>query len=426
MYGGVPSNIPNSAPLVLLNTTSVNPYFLPIFPNNTNSNVFQQSYLGAALDLGFGTNSIWVFGGYNLNNNNTATSSQAYLYNYVLNQFSATQGFAPGNFSRFGHTASLSNDGKNIYVMGGTIIMPGMDHTSNITDTYLNDIWVYDTSTTLWTINNITGNINSWPTGRKFHTATTIPGTTHILIFGGELTTGSYQLVNDPVYLYDYQQNQFQKVSLANSDNRPTMLSGHSAVYYKDPITSEQYVFILFGQGVNGNPTNATNIINVTDVTNLAWVKDQASSSAGATSNGSSSLSTGAIAGIAVGAAIAGIGITGALIFSVLRKRRAKQQFVLQSTDPRNHDGAYVEETTFAVQTSMPEQDGKMSVYSSPVSQPSTTKPYDGATQTLLSKPDDGEFATKPFEQSPMTEATKPFQDEPTVVFTKPFDTNAK
>ena len=96
--------------------------------------------------------------------------------------------------------------------------------------------------------------------------------------------------------------NSFSYVTLGNSNNRPSTLAGHQAVY--NEAQDKKLIFILFGRDTGTSLSQFTaSAIDVTDLNQLAWVNTNASSGNGAGSH----LSTGAIAGIAVGAAIAGV-----------------------------------------------------------------------------------------------------------------------
>ncbi|KAI8067957.1 hypothetical protein BC940DRAFT_333177 [Gongronella butleri] len=314
-----------------IGTPAVNNWQPLSFPNNAS---YQLATSGGIVDIP-SLHSLWFFGGFNAQGSETFTSMPyVYLYDYIQNQFSFVNSRTPNNLTIDGFAPVLSDDGQKIYLFCGGMEQPAANTNARVP--YVTNlcelVWIYDVFTTSWTYINASTTSARVPTARVFHTATLIPGTSTVFIYGGQQAFQySPQVVNDAAYTFNMKNNSFNYVTLGNSNNRPSTLAGHQAVY--NEAQGKKLIFILFGRDTGTSLSQFTaSAIDVTDLNQLAWVNTNASSGNGAGSH----LSTGAIAGIAVGAAIAGIGATAALIFLFWRRRRQRQQFQLETTDPRH------------------------------------------------------------------------------------------
>ncbi|KAI8067955.1 hypothetical protein BC940DRAFT_299963 [Gongronella butleri] len=229
-----------------------------------------------------------------------------YLYDYIQNQFSLVNSPTPSNITMHSFTPILSNDGQKIYVFCGAMESPAAN-TNNMTryeDSRCELVPIYDVMSTRWSYINASMTSTRVPTARVHHTVTLIPGTTTVFIYGGiQAYQYTPQVVNDAAYTFDLSNNSFSYVTLGNSDNRPGSLAGHEAVYYE--TQGKRLILLLFGRDSGTSLSKySTNIIDVTDLSQLAWFSSFASNDNGSSG---SHLSTGAIAGIAVGAAVAGV-----------------------------------------------------------------------------------------------------------------------
>ncbi|KAI8068494.1 hypothetical protein BC940DRAFT_35984 [Gongronella butleri] len=351
----------------------------------------------AIVDLSsIGQNQVWIWGG----RSETAlagglvASNFVLLYDYTQNQFSMIKADTPNNMTRYGHTATLTNDGTGIVMLGGIRAVPNSNQTVT-NNTYLNTVWVFNTTTSTWSASQPNSTSMTLPSDRAFHTTTLIPGTDYMMVYGGMATNLQNYLVNDPSYLYNAATNSFITVTIGLGNIGPGLLCQHSAVFVHDNGTSSDLIYYIFGAGESMKATNKVSVLNVTNPNRMQWV---ASSNGGAPSDsGSTNLSGGAIAGIAVGCIVGGIAIAGAIVFYVLRKRKQKQDFYLEDTDPRQQipiDGelSTTEDTTLSAGRHLVEMD--------PI-KPSTD--FDEARfikPTINSSQDDPATRTKPFGES--------------------------
>ncbi|ORZ14802.1 hypothetical protein BCR42DRAFT_58491 [Absidia repens] len=191
----------------------------------------------------------------------------------------------------------------------------------------LNVRW-FDTITSTWGRDNATVSDpqqNIVP--RAFHSATLLPGSTKILIYGGSAYIASQNTIPaDYAYLYDYESKQYNLLDLGS--NGAGRRSGHCAVLYK------HYIFFMFGFNDKLQLQNDVNVLDVSNVTQPVWVM------AGSSNNGTmppsgSGLSAGATAGIAVAAVIVGLGIAFAGVFIWCRRRKHDRERDLNQLDPR-------------------------------------------------------------------------------------------
>ncbi|ORX48239.1 hypothetical protein DM01DRAFT_1338703 [Hesseltinella vesiculosa] len=112
-------------------------------------------------------------------------SASVLIYNVASNQMSVINANTPGNATRIDHTATLAADGSAIYIIGGLTLPPFSIDTlyqPNLTDL---NIWSFNLASSQWQA--LTPKLNSINIGeaRSCHTATLLPNSTSILIFGG-------------------------------------------------------------------------------------------------------------------------------------------------------------------------------------------------------------------------------------------------
>ncbi|ORZ05363.1 hypothetical protein BCR42DRAFT_179113, partial [Absidia repens] len=230
---------------------------------------------------------------------------------------------------RFQHTATLAPTTNTIYIIGGKCRRPsGVANGANMLE-----IHSYDTIQSSWLISQATTDNAQAIAPRAKHTTTLISGTNSFLIYGGEgADNPNVTIVSDYAYLYDFDKSVFTQLSL-DSDVGAGPRTAHNAVAYKS------YVMIMFGFNSQSEMLNDLRVLNATDLSALYWLGDSPPTDGSSVPRpgSNSSLSTGATAGIAVAAAVVGIGLTAALIYIVYRKRKQRKAFILEHTDPRRH-----------------------------------------------------------------------------------------
>ncbi|CAO3612486.1 unnamed protein product [Cunninghamella echinulata] len=248
------------------------------------------------------------------------------------------------------HASDMDSNGV-IYYVGGRQGIPAKD---DPTSTYWNwmtqlipftSIATYDTKNQVWGSIKISGTV---PSIRTLHTFTYMPQTNNFVMFGGKQGDSEKPVaVSDICYTFDVANKtwQQQNVEQIGSGSR----YGHSAVLYKD-----LYLFIIFG----GDASNfELSDFHMLDVKTWTWLDNfsasgqpQVNNNDGSGSNGSnnsgsgngkstesSSISSGAIAGIIIGV-VALLGIGAGLFFLRKRKqnsgkeqRESRDQFVVDN-----------------------------------------------------------------------------------------------
>ncbi|CAO3638906.1 unnamed protein product [Mucor hiemalis] len=253
---------------------------------------------------------------------------------------------APGN-PRYGHSATVDPTGKMIYYFGGRSMI--RDSVSSIYTrpfSAFTSILIYHTDTSVWETKIASTGVT--PSNRMSHTATWIPGTDNILIYGGSTldSIGTRLTVQDYAYIYNSKSNAFQSITVNTSPGAEGAgpRFGHSA------IVRNNAVFILFGID---NSKLAQSDFHVMDLESYTWQtkfdankgspipnnnnNSNNNSTNSTTGNGKgkgtsdSSISSGAIAGIVVGV----VAVVAAVIFAILcMRRRAKKK----SEEKANND----------------------------------------------------------------------------------------
>ncbi|KAI8078849.1 uncharacterized protein BX664DRAFT_40139 [Halteromyces radiatus] len=223
---------------------------------------------------------------------------------------------------------ATSRDG-NVYIFGGAQPFNVTDNRDYMT---LREYYVFD-DTIVWypfknqSFNTVkASNPDSVPTPRELHTATSIPNTSTMLLYGGVLSDGASR---DFCYTYDTASGIWTIANFTNGDGAGRRY-GHQVV-----MVGNDLLYIIGGIDITNTVQNDVHILNVTSMT---WLNgsytntyDQMngiSSSSDDNSNnnngnGSSSLSGGAIAGIVIGCVAAlALGTAAAVIFYMQRKRK--------------------------------------------------------------------------------------------------------
>ncbi|KAI8064384.1 hypothetical protein BC940DRAFT_306120 [Gongronella butleri] len=158
------------------------------------------------------------------------------------------------------------------------------------------------------------------PSFRHWFTATLIPSTNQVIMYGGYFNS---TVCKDYAYIFDVTKYTWEEVKFPQMNNCSAGVVscgaarfGHSAVLVNDLL------YIMFGADANFQLLNSTIVLNVTS---LLWLQADATTTVGTSaapdsSSSSNYLSGGAIAGIVVGILVA-IALIGGAIFFVRRKR---------------------------------------------------------------------------------------------------------
>ncbi|KAG1454177.1 hypothetical protein G6F55_007747 [Rhizopus delemar] len=160
---------------------------------------------------------------------------------------------------RVEHTATLTHSGNSIYFIGGLEI----NEDGTIVPAPMNEILEYNVINSTWTLLNTKN--STVPSSRRLHSATAVPNTDLILIYGGS-STDSPKVVSDYIYLLNTTSLTWSTISLANPDQGANARFGHSAVLYK-----QHTLFIIFGVDILGL---ARNDFFLLDLEHWQWVTE--------------------------------------------------------------------------------------------------------------------------------------------------------
>ncbi|KAI8061435.1 hypothetical protein BC940DRAFT_135714 [Gongronella butleri] len=253
-------------------------------------------------------------------------------YNGSTNEFNAT----PNGQGREMHTATLSNNGSHIYIIGGWYVAG-----DQVVDARpaLVDIWAFSTADGQWQAINASSQAGN--TGRIQHTVVAIPNSSLMFIYGG-----SYSDSGDPIgpeeaaLIFDYQAHHLYFPTIQG--NGPLVsLSNHHCVVYTNVKRGRSFAVVLFGMDRRQDPTSTTAFLNLTEPGSLKWVanfSDPIAPSASQTNesngendgNNQSGLSSAATGGIVAAAAVVGIAGCVVLLIAYSRRRKNQQDFFLQ------------------------------------------------------------------------------------------------
>ncbi|KAI9365633.1 hypothetical protein BD770DRAFT_376936 [Pilaira anomala] len=231
-----------------------------------------------------------------------------------------TQRNVPSTF-RLSFSATYHPGTKKVFYIGGSYNDVPAGGTSLLSSmSYAN---TFDTVTGDWQEQFIYGKP---PSKRQQHTATLLANGDDILLYGG--ATADEKAMPDYCYTLNVPTMSWTAHDLVAPDGVVGPRSEHSAVLVNNSL------FILFGRNLSGRPLNQLLILNVRDVNNITFANNFPFADSTDTTNGTKNsngndispkegLSTGGIAGVAVGAVIAGaLAILGPVCYFLKRKTK--------------------------------------------------------------------------------------------------------
>ncbi|KAK4516914.1 uncharacterized protein ATC70_000241 [Mucor velutinosus] len=254
------------------------------------------------------------------------TSYESYVGFYYLTIYSVNSNawrvppVQPYNILPMQMTATYHEPTQTIYYLGGKRYDPVVR-----TDVAIPLTWslTFQMKTLTW--DNITLTGVQIPTPRVLHSATLLTGTANtILMYGGSPLSED----DDPVQDYCYTLDIGDCVWTAHSLNAISPNIG-PRYYHNAVLVNDTALFILLGKTAANDTTNNVSVLDVRNVSAIQFSDQfplEEGSSAMATKNDvkqgdSARLSSGAIAGITVGA----IAVVIALIIAILLYKRKKQ-----------------------------------------------------------------------------------------------------
>ncbi|KAG1520528.1 hypothetical protein G6F52_007576 [Rhizopus delemar] len=227
------------------------------------------------------------------------------ILNIQLMTWSVNSAALPPNaFSRNGHTATLDTDGINIVYIGGMIGSPGQGNISS-----MKDVLFYNTLDGSWALNQVNTSLNI--SDRYHHTATALPFSSKILIYGGAMrfSRRAAVAVPDYLYLFDTKSLEYSKIQDQGLYFSGGPRYGHEAILYKNTL------IVLFGVNQKGILTNDVRFLSLNN--NYTWMDSFNSTD--------EKLTTPAIIGLSIGLFFAMILIVSVVVF-VYKKRRSKRR----------------------------------------------------------------------------------------------------
>ncbi|ORZ06846.1 hypothetical protein BCR42DRAFT_426552 [Absidia repens] len=183
---------------------------------------------------------------------------------------------------RYGHTATLTSNGK-LVILGGAII--SMDYAQGGLAP-MTQLQVFDTTTNQWNmVNTTTATNNVLPTPRAHHTATLVNGT-KIIMFGGDNNGPPRQFAAvNSVYVLDTDTWTWSSPAI---DGVPASRRGNAVAEMLD----DKHLTVTFG----ASNAHFYNDINALDTQTYSWVR----SFTGDDNSYSFGLSTGVIVGVSI------------------------------------------------------------------------------------------------------------------------------
>ncbi|KAG2202470.1 hypothetical protein INT47_013086 [Mucor saturninus] len=223
-------------------------------------------------------------------------------------------------------TSVFDAKSNRIFFFGGRYSDPvTYDYVEN---TFANSI-TFDLTKGAWGSQALSG-IN--PNPRYSHTTTLVgPDQRDVLLYGGQSALNNDRAVLDYCYVLNLDTYQWKQQSFIAS-NVLLIRTEHSAV-----AINNETLFIVFGKDTASVPTLSVLMLDVKNPSNVTLLEKYvdptavvvppvANSTTTPIPEKESKLSTGATAGIAVGASAAGILAIAAIVFCVLKKRKNKQE----------------------------------------------------------------------------------------------------
>ncbi|RCI03309.1 hypothetical protein CU098_011802 [Rhizopus stolonifer] len=270
--------------------------------------------------------------------------TSATLYDYMTKQWTqqTSQTNVPSGISYSAQTATLDPKTGLVYYLGGFYSQSSDGYSAENKMDY-KSANVFNTNSGAWSNVKLSG---TSPSTRMFPTATLLPNSNDILLFGGTLTghTGAF---TDFCYTLNLDTLTWtlHNINTAGLSSSPPRFA-HSAVLVNTSL------FIMFGLAVYSNPLNDVLVLSVNDVNNLYFpdtypyieqnFTKPMTNDTTVTKIASASLSTGATAGIAVAANVAGLGLCAAAIFfCIFKKKRDKKKMEEMSVDWDQVEGFY-------------------------------------------------------------------------------------
>ncbi|CAO3596578.1 unnamed protein product [Absidia cylindrospora] len=244
--------------------------------------------------------------------------------------------------SRYGHAQTMRNN--VIYFFGGFLNLPEQNLKPNIV-TFSSLTW-YNTQSDTWGHVPTNGDI---PTPRKYLTATLLPNSSQVLLYGGTATANLQALpLSDYCYIYDANKHQYTAINLTKNAGAGGRI-GHSAIVYQSSL------LILMGYDGGGNILNDVHALDVSIPERPVWAGEKQPDSEPdvPVNEATNGLSTGAIVGIAIGC-VAFVAIVGAGIFLWYRKRRQQPNNNMDYITPPQDFQIDVPPTMFAENEAYP------------------------------------------------------------------------
>ncbi|KAI8150080.1 hypothetical protein BJV82DRAFT_585759 [Fennellomyces sp. T-0311] len=285
---------------------------------------------------------VYVFGG--ISDASTGELEQTDIRNMKVLDFQANQWSMvqlPDQFYSYAwHAASMGNDGKTIYYLGGQIeghfTLNNGSRVYGANDNTFDQVITYDTQALQWTILNATG--VTIPTGRMWHATAAKPSSDLIVLYGGRDTSSDFTVPADFCWSLNTKTLVWTQINLDPSAGAGPRF-GHSLAF---PENSSM-LFVMFGVD---NGFHQRTDFQVLDTDTWTWIDRYVGPGRNSTGSDnvppeeydetSSELSGGAIAGIVVGA-IAGAGlIVAAGIFFFIRRQKQQTQ-----SEPEKKTGYY-------------------------------------------------------------------------------------
>lgn len=234
--------------------------------NGTNHTIMTPSREGTSiLDP---LNRIWTWGGISDNTTSPNITSVTYHKEFQLLDLNTMAWSLPENQTtlsqsshirpRLEHTATLSPSGDTMVFIGGLEV----NESNQIASASMADILVYNITNTTWTMHKSPAN-STIPSPRRLHSATQIPNSDLIFVYGGSATDAS-RAVGDYSYVLNTTSYEWTAINTVNDGAGPRF--GHSAALYNG-----RSLFIVFGAD---NLGNLRNDFFVLDIVNWQWVAD--------------------------------------------------------------------------------------------------------------------------------------------------------
>ncbi|CAO3618092.1 unnamed protein product [Mucor hiemalis] len=275
----------------------------------------------------------------------------------IWQSFTPQGNLPPVNYYPDSQTATLDPSTGKVYYLGGLYYSPTEEEKK------ISFRWAitFGTTSGLWSNETLTSN-GAFPTGRIGHTATLLPNSQDIILYGGSSGNDiSGKASADYCFTLNLAENKWTERSNLNV---PVTVGGSR--YSHSSVLVNSTLFILFGKGSDGTLLSSIMAFDVANVTNLSYSATFGTEISSTTQNPRAApLSNGAIGGIAAGAAVVLIAIVAIIIFFIRRKRKQGKE------EQNNQDKFIVEE----VSTDWDKIEGQYREVS-PVGWSATNSPY--------------------------------------------------